>query len=618
MDMGLGTLTVEQTDEKWQYLNRQIGGKLGLDPDPVYVDARRISAKPDAVRKAGIVQGLQDLGYLPEFPETVGDNRFGDVEIAAALAHWRADTRELHATYRFTFAADHAPHGKRAIQTRDLDLTDPLPVLLKQTSFDGELQVYRLPAAGESPSLLSRILQFRLKTFNRYEAAVGASLSRASLNTFQRLKAEFGFSESDGNLAFFNQLGNATKLSRRFCKKYRESVFVYRDPSVEAKHRIPGAYYLEWERLSRKVRRRRGGVMRVVEVRDGAACPVLRYNSKTADPPVMAALYNTEVNTLGLELLQLRLWQHGYYVGAIDADWGPLSRKALDEYFDSCEAFETDMERIRGVADGGYAVNLVYILNNLLPASEKAISNIKQEKLHRIVEEIFPENADDPDWTPLRLRAEENLEADSRTFIAMPVTTRRRGDEEGSFKKTHRRKRMNFNWFGIKAAIGGWFRRLKDSVVAIAKNIRDFILKGVRSVQTVFRFALSKIKRVVRIAAAAVNRFYYWVAGKPFGSGDAASGSFFLTRWSIDYDTVNICSDGCPPALVDRHLNRIRFMNASFHFMISIALVVLEILVGVATQNWLKVAHSIYKAVVRMDLWNTEHDPYAAYFQPAS
>jgi hypothetical protein len=618
MGTDLAALTVGDTKEKWQYLAQGIGGKLGLDPDPVDADAHKIMVKPDAVRKAGIVQGLQDLGYLPERTETEETAGFTVSEIAAALVHWRIDTRRLRATYRFTFAVDASADSKRTMQSRELDLTDPLPILLKQTSYDGELQLYRLPSVGHPPSLLSRIFQFRLKTFNRYEATVGAPISQASIDTFLRLKAEVGFSESDGNVAFLNHLGNAAKLSRRFCERYRDHVFVYPDPCVEANDRIAGAYYVRWGRRSRYVARKERGRTRYVSVWDNKESPMLRYRTGTSNPPELATINNTEVNTLGLELLQLRLWQHGYYVGAIDADWGEVSRKALDEFFQSCEAFETDQKQIRDVSNGGYVLNLVYILNNLLPSSEETVANIKQENLNQIVEELFPENDADPDWSGLQDRAEETLMADSRRFVAKPVITRRRGDTPGSFMKTHRRRRLNFNWFGIKAAIGGWFRRFKKEVGQIAKKVRDFILEGVKSVQTVFRFALSKIKRVVRVATAAVHRLYFWLAGKPFGSGDPKSRTYIVSRWSTDFDTVNFCSNGCSSSIIKRHLHRIAFMNASFHFMISVALVVLEILVGIATQNWLKVAHSIYKAVVRLKLWNTEQDPYLAYLKTAA
>jgi hypothetical protein len=336
-------------------------------------------------------------------------------------------------------------------------------------------------------------------------------------------------------------------------------------------------------------------------------------------------LDNSQVNTLGLELLQLRLWQHGYYTGAIDADWGDMSRTALDEFLGSCEAFEGDEKQLRDSAQGGYVLNLAYLLQKLFPASEETVDEISADNLLQVTQTLFPEEADDPDWQGLQRQAENTLRDDRKAFVARPVTTRRQGRKPGTDMQTQRRRRLNLSWSGIKSAIGGWFRRFRqqvvkvvDSVAAIARKVREFVLKGVRSVVSVFRFALTRLKRSMRIATAAVRRFYYWIAGKPFGSGDPRTGSFIVSRWSIDFDTVNFCSVDCRPDIVSHHMGRIAFMNASFDYVLTIALVVLEIVVNMALQNWLRFAFLVYKAVSGLKDWSTENDPYQAYIRAAA
>lgn len=620
MDTELEKITVGEIEEQWHRLG-QIGGNLGLKPDPVDVDAETMMlTRPDVIRKAGIIQGLQDLGYLPERPENGRITEFTELEIATALDDWRSDTRKLKATYRSIRADDSTAARKQAIPSQKLNLTDPLPILLMQTSFEGELQLYRLPEPGEPPSLLSRILQFRMKTFNRYEETVGEPFSKASMGTLQRLKVEFGFPENGNNVAFLNHLGNASKLSLRFCVRYANNVFVYLDPSVKDTDRSAGAYHIEWAKRSRRVTRIIGGKKKQVTVWEKS--PILSYRNSLSSAQTLASINNTEVNTLGLELLQLRLWQHGFYTGAIDADWGRLSRDALDQFLGSCEAFEKEEKQVRDIAEGGYALNLVYLLQNLFPASEQTVAGIKSEDLNQITDELFPENENDQYWMRLQKKAKDALGADSQAFVAPKVTTRRQGDIPGMSKETHRRRRLNFSWLSIKSAIGGWFRRFQEIaektievISKVAKKVREFFLKSVRSVTTVFRFALSRIKRAVRIATAAVRRFYYWIVGKPFGSGDLKTGSFMVSRWSTDFDTVNICSKDCRPDIINHHLGRIAFMNASFQYMSSVALTALEIMVNVAIQNWLRVAYLIYKALIRLKDWGTAQDPYLVYLR---
>jgi hypothetical protein len=78
---------------------------------------------------------------------------------------------------------------------------------------------------------------------------------------------------------------------------------------------------------------------------------------------------------------------------------------------------------------------------------------------------------------------------------------------------------------------------------------------------------------------------------------------------------VNICSKDCRPGIINHHLGRIAFMNASFQYMSSVALTVLEIMVNVAIQNWLRVAYLIYKALIRLKDWGTAQDPYLVYLR---
>jgi len=620
MGTELELITVGAIEEQWHRLG-QVGGNLGLKSDPVDVDAETMMlAKPDVIRKAGIIQGLQDLGYLPERPENGRITEFTELEIATALDDWRSDTIKLKASYRSIRPDGSSAARKQAIPSQELDLADPLPILLMQTSYEGELQLYRLPKPGEPPSLLSRILQFRMKTFNRYEETVGEPFSQDSMGTLQRLKVEFGFPEIGSNVAFLNHLGNASKLSLRFCDRYANSVFVYLDPSVKDTNRCAGAYHIQWAKRSKRVMGITGGKKKQATVWERR--PILSYRKGLDSGQPLANINNTEVNTLGLELLQLRLWQHGFYTGAIDADWGRLSRDALDQFIGSCEAFEKDEKQVRDIAEGGYALNLVYLLQKLFPASEQTVAAIKSEDLNQITDELFLENENDQYWERLQNKAKDALEADSQAFVAPKVTTRRQGDIPGRSRETHRRRRMNFSWLSVKSSIGGWFRRFQEKVEKtvevisnVAKKVGEFFLKGVRSVTTVFRFALSRIKRAVRIATAAVRRFYYWIVGKPFGSGDLKTGSFMVTRWSTDFDTVNICSKDCQPDVINHHFGRIAFMNASFQYMSSVALTVLEIMVNVAIQNWLKVAYLIYKALIRLKDWGTAQDPYLVYLR---
>lgn len=618
MGRALDQLTVEDTAKEWSNLEGVVGANLGLARDPLDVDARMLVAEAEPLRQNGIIQGLLDLGYL-EDPEGVEDPppiQTGVIE--AALHRWRSDTAELPANFRMS-SDPHVP----LTPSNALDLADPLPILTLQTSFDGNLEFFSCPAAGEPPTLHSRILQFRLKTFNRYEEPIGLRLTKETYATFTRLRDSFSINTKEGDVALLNRLGNAQELSEVFSRRKRETVFVIKDDREGKSDRKAENYKVK--RKSRRTTKARAAGPRHLRRSRVASkySTVLAYSRLRPRKSTLEQDFASDVNTLGLELLQLRLWQHGFYQGAIDADWGKKSQEALDQFLATFhEEFELKKRKQDFIVEvmGGSVINLAFIFEDLLEIAENTVKQISQSDLAKISDEIFP----DPDnqeeqetWETLKKRAKEITDEDEGITAIHQVRTFR----HGTHRKRRRRRRLNFSLSGIKGAITGWFRRIgtaAKNIKQIALQIRDAILKGLASIRTFLRYSLDKVKRVIRVAKAAVRRFYYWIAGKPFGTGDPETLSYVATRWSIDFDTVNVFSEGVPPALVQHHLDRLAFMNASLHFMVSMALEVLGVLVKVTTGNWLGIAYAIYCGIRDwdVDIWK-ENNPFHSYVQSA-
>lgn len=614
---GLSDITMEKVREQLLYLEQVVGNKLGFTPDPIYVTPQMMLEKDDPVRRAGVVQGLQDLGYLPEMLSTDDVSGFTWAAIESAINLWRADS--LGSSIKYSASFDDPYTDKKTTNiTIQPDFSDPLSLLLKQTSFDGEIEVLRCPQPGEPVSLLSRIMLFRLKTLNFYDGEINAPVTYGCIETFSRMKAMLGHGDDFSNLSLLNLMGNITAVSSRFCEYYRERLFVYRDDSVAKNNRIAGNYSINWKGRSIRVMRPRGGKIHFTTIRKES--PSFQYDSAKSSSQSLDEISREEINILGLELLQLRLWQHGYYTGAIDADWGKMSQAALEQFFGSCGAFEKDEKVLRGIAEGGYVLNLVYILNSLMPLAEQTVSDISHEHLKEITEQIIPDDVLDSSWQGLTQKAEEALNTDGIAFGARPVNAVIKDGYQKKHVRIFRRRRINFSLKGIKAAISGWFRRfieelgdIQKAISAVAKKVRTFILKGFDSVMTVFRFALSSIKRVIRIASAAMNRLYFWISGKPFGTIAPDSLHYMATRWSMDFDTVNLISAGCLESVTALHMERITYMNTSFQFMITVSLEVMGVLVKIATQNWLMAANAVYKALKGLKEWNSDESPYYAY-----
>lgn len=620
--MDLQDLTVQHTADFSSYLEDSVASPLGLRLDPVSIDARTMVAEGDALRRKGIIQGLLDLGYLPERYTSEPSDPFSELEMEAALEFWKKDTLNAPAVYRFRHRESDA-----YVAIEESDLIDPLPVLIIQTGFDEDLILKAMPEAEGPASLLSRILLFRLKTLNRYDDEIGLPLTRESLETFFRLRSHFSRSENEMDLSLLNRLGSGFQMSEVFCPRYRNQLFVALDETLSGETES-GKRFAEFYKLGRKIRPtssfKTGNRLRKFGGNSQARSTVLEYHSKKKSGPSLQEAFASDVNSLGLELLQLRLWQHGYYRGAIDADWGPVSQHALDDFLKTFHG-EYELNRREFIAEvqGGFVLNLAFILEDLMKIADDTVGDIRKDDIDQITDRLFPLPGEQANtkkaWESFRLQAEALKDRESESAELKIVETFR----HGLSRKNKRRRRLNFSFFGIKSAITGWFRRIKKTAGTVmehikrtALQIRDAIKDGLESISTFFRHALDKIKRVVRVAKTALRRFYFWISGKPFGTGDPESQHFFLTRWSIDFDTVNCVSVDCPASLVIHHLERIRFMNASLHFMVSLALEVLSILVKAATGNWLRLAWSLYTGLRKWKSWKVDN-PYINYTEGA-
>ncbi len=595
-------------------LDNDVAPHLGLPIDPLDIDQQQMMTDADASSRRGIIQGLQDLGYLEERDANGNSDLFTQIEMDVALEHWKSDTRNTPSAYRIRVVDEKT---FRAVET--LDFSNPLTLLSIQTGFDGDLELELVPMPGDETSLQSRIMQFRLKTLNRFGGTVGEAFSEKSFETFQRLRLHFG-EENESDLTLFNILGSGLEMSEDFCEKYNKQLFVSKHEvtALDNNNHKAEEYYLENKVVFKKVKRH--GSKRQRHKKKLSSSIVLRHSKTKNSGMSLDHLFASDVNSLGLELLQLRLWQHGYYRGHIDADWGPESQEAF-EYFAETHHKEFKLKRKFYIAEvtGGHVMNLVFLLKDLIGIAEGTADSIKKEDIEQLSEAVFPgedeEDNTDENWSTFSERASNETNSDTTGATHENVLTFRHGES----RKTRRRRRINFNFFGIKAAISGWFRRIKKAasdafswVKDVAKKIRNAIMQGLKTVGTFFRHALDKIKRVFRIAKAAVKRLYYWIAGKPFGTGDPKTMDCFMTRWSLDFDTVNFTTKDCPPELSENHLNRISFMNSSFSFMVILAIEVIGIVIKLATGNWLRLAWGIYKGVRDLKAW-MEENPFEDY-----
>lgn len=285
-------------------------------------------------------------------------------------------------------------------------------------------------------------------------------------------------------------------------------------------------------------------------------------------------------NGLDIRLLQVKLWQAGYYTGAIDENWGPLSHIALKHFLmDEADltaeaispapsdpvAFQKFLKRKQPETARKVRSLLVKIndANEVYAADFIGIIRVFTDRIATREREMFrSERLSDEEDLLRKLPTNAGISHDQFDNQILNET----GVGELFPDNTqHSNRRVSF------------FRRVGGFIVGGLGKIVDWLKKGVQAIGRALGKLLGPvftfIKKMMRPIRSAIKRFFSgfkylasFVFGKPLLTEVAPatateSARVFGTRFQLDFDAVNfIPNDFQPgePALHANHINRMR------------------------------------------------------------
>lgn len=539
-----------------------------------------------------LIQYLTDLGYLP------GDvSEFPNPMVRAAIASWRADTKELPAVYL---------RANTLLTCREFLEAGEMARLAAHVGFENELQLKRMPEDGEH-SLLSRIVRFRMKSFNLNDCIIAApfdALSRQQLRDLGNLLKIRGKNNFSAELNLVHQLGNAALLSRTLMKGWGEWVYVFRhdpaslDDSVASKLVTfveTNNQFKQFYKPTNKVYQRlfiSTGKHRELDASAAKGAKTQNmygedgFNYYRSDKPKKWIRQEIEarpgvedaakhmINRLGLELLQLRLWLLGYYRGEIDGKWGPLSFAALQQFLTD-EGAETD-KLVFHLSDNYIALNLRYLFKRILPEIDESTDSVELRDVQALEEEVFAQLQEPQEWEEVQHSYNEMERAEQTLFL-----------------DSSRRRYSGLR--GFFAAIGRFLKRVARSIVKAAKAVLEGVKKLLSSALHIFRRIIHGIRKGLRVVGLAVKRFYYWLFKKPFITGADDQAQFVVTRFDWDGDIFQYVNEGTSEQRIRQHNRFIRRMNLAFAIVGRLAVEAINLIVSAATYNWLRLAWSLIR-----------------------
>ena len=520
-------------------------------PDPLEIDTYRPALSPEMIelddpsnreRRWQTVQHLRDLGYLAE----ASKNPRSD-ELSGALQQFYRDALSFDAQFLCDEQEDiDAPCLKTGETSLPTDAVDPsrlrisyiqLRRLILLTSFDGELELQRLPLSGEV-NLLSRVTLFRLRSFNliadpksRKRDAHTASPSdpfpvqayQTTSDLYALLYPESVSDTAESQLSMVNQLGKVSSLTRRYLEITPESESWIATGSGGLKKR---------RNLGRNLRR-------IVKARKRFRQPL--------------------INAFALELLQTFLWMGDYYLGEVDMNWSQESRRALKR-FAKAEGIKNRLLLKPS------RVNARLAIEKLIQDDQSPAGNVFEAQ-DRIVDKLAPalDSAGVDSWTKL------------------DTTIRSRESEQ--------RKKGRRRYFGL--------RRLARSIWKFAKNAAKWVKHLLKNlfgpVLKFLRFIGRGIRMAIRIASLALKRVYLLVSKKPLLSGSINPPRLVASYHSIDNDSLLCVATEGEQSWVEKHFQILDLMNRALGWVIAIAQAAIDFAKG--PMGWLKAGYRLFATI---------------------
>lgn len=533
-----------------------------------------------------LTQHLRDLRYLDEptflayhqHKRRVLDEPVYLLPIlAAVLVYLPEDTRWTEASRIYEPTA---PPPDLNWLTRHLPtITERLASL---TSWDGRFPEPRDYVVGEK-TVFSRSLAYRLRTLNSSTFPLpdtGTYFSREGLPNLELLLRE-GLDEPIVDLedrrnlpvVAWERLSRIDALLRGYLNRAQtrdERALLYQIPPVNASDET----LIALEALP-------DDALRLPRL------PPELYHLPRARQMLRRARRRTDRRDDGLDvrLLQIKLWQIGYYVGAVDGQWGPVSHDAFKTFLTD-EAAEILDGQPPTSATGRKRRQAAKVRTLLLPANAKQgvyVADLRETiTLFGAVD--TPVTAD-PAATALRnaqrveeLRAQAGIsqrKLDAKVLAEDEV----RGLYPDAAAKPERR---------VSYAATSFFGKVWGGLRKILRWMKRKIGQVVTAVGRVLGPVFNFVKALVRPIRLAVTRFFNgfkflanWALGRPITTAvpaweRGAPPVTFATRFALDLDATTYAGGGFEPGRAEDHSTHLATLSADLFYFVDAAVLVIR------------------------------------------
>jgi len=342
-------------------------------------------------------------------------------------------------------------------------------------------------------------------------------------------------------------------------------------------------------------------------------------------------LADTGYHQMAIRILQVKLWQTHFYIGAVDGAWGEVSHRAVESLIEQEEAilpqknngkpkrkhrlaiakafFQTPADN-DGQATVVIGFNAMYeLLQNyhVAPRAMKQSSTAEDDEMATQLTQLHKEiaTADDASGSRRERRRnrrrnnnEEEVIPDEEDFRQLDDQLLNSDDFNTLYPNLAETPQRRVA-FARKSFLSG----IKRGFVHIANWIKKGIKKLLGPVFGFFKLITGKIRAGIQQFLRGFRYLGHFLLGRPIVTfGKRAPGSdtveVLATKFSLDFDGVNLISVTAGREDIQRHVNHIHDMKDSMFYFIDTTLSIIKMISKLAQPGgWVLLGWQIARMV---------------------
>lgn len=486
---------------------------------------------PDSGKE--ITQHLVELGYMPSY----------------ALAH--INQKEISKACREFFndviSSDlFSSREKSEFKNQGQDTLVP-KLLRKLTDIDDEISIPSFPE-NNSLNLTSRLIHYRLQLFGYWEQPIESKFnSIASFPSIQGISKILKCT----NLETINLMGNIDGFTKKILATKANEDFIVTFYNGKINNDIAKKY----DRRQAFKRQLADDFGEKSEAFTAFRKHVLVLNDKNINYNFLLKESKSELNVLVMRLMQINLWQDGFYNGLLDGNIGEITLESLVDavsFYNATNNKHIKTHRVVTYIEQGYFLfNALFFLREYMRESDNSSRESSKNYLNTITQQF-------------ETSKEQDRIAFINSFNKLKTEIKKESTEPVAIKNGIVRR----IYYGAKRIL----IKLKKASRKIFKWITDQAKKAWSFLKKAFTNLFEDLKAGIR----------YFMDGISFLIGQKAivsnnNNGLITTFFSIDGDSVCIANNSAS-GLVTEHIKKLSYSTSTIRFSLSIVGGVLQVI----------------------------------------